>query len=199
MKKRWISGTVIAGPVGCINDVAILFAPLCSSRSRTHCEVISMCRRSKDDASAKQLRQAADLLKSAAGVSLGMSIPVEETAVNATRAEANGSEDDFMSRHYHGLEIMDNGHIGALKELVACYELGMPKSSKLEVAANTLFAMRAVRVFNGLALVQGKGSCSIQQLHSSCCEQLQNAAIPKHRQSWASAWPWASIHPHRVN
>ncbi|CAL8462358.1 g1891 [Coccomyxa elongata] len=80
--------------------------------------------RSKDDASAKQLRQAADLLKSAAGVSLGMSIPVEETAVNATGAEASGSEDNLMSRHYHGLEIMDNGHIGALKELVACYELG---------------------------------------------------------------------------
>ncbi|EIE24098.1 HCP-like protein [Coccomyxa subellipsoidea C-169] len=80
--------------------------------------------RSKKDASAKQLRQAADLLKSAAGVSLGVSMAVEETALNATDAEGSGAHDDVLSSHFSGLEIADNGHVGAIKELAVCYELG---------------------------------------------------------------------------
>ena len=87
----------------------------------THC--LYRCR-SKNDISAKQLRQAADLLKSAAGVSLGVSIPVEQTALNNTDAEGSEAQDDVLSRHFSGLEIAENGHVGALKELAVCYELG---------------------------------------------------------------------------
>ena len=78
-----------------------------------------------------------------------MSIPVEETALNATGAEANGPEDDIMSRHYHGLEILENGHIGALKELVACYELGMPQIQQLRSSMSKYYfsADRAVPYF----------------------------------------------------
>ncbi|KAK9906721.1 hypothetical protein WJX75_006842 [Coccomyxa subellipsoidea] len=80
--------------------------------------------RSRDDASTKQLRRAADLLKSAAGVSLGVSLPVEQTALNNTDAEGIETKDDILSRHFAGLEIAENGHVGALKELAVCYELG---------------------------------------------------------------------------
>lgn len=131
MKKRWISGIVDARPVVLSRKYRYDACISTSLKIWNAFFIHVLCCRSKDDASAKQLRQAADLLKSAAAVSLGMSIPVEEAALNATGAEANGSEDDLMTRHYSGLEIMENGHLGALKELVACYELGTPQSQQV--------------------------------------------------------------------
>jgi hypothetical protein len=31
---------------------------------------------------------------------------------------------DILTSHYPGLEIADHGHIGALKELAVCYDVG---------------------------------------------------------------------------
>jgi hypothetical protein len=94
--------------------------------------------RAREDASNKQLRQAAALLKQAAGMSLAPSLEV--LGVNATDAgageEADGSsgeghaaaaaavEEDVLGRPYPGLDIAEGAHLGALKELAVCYELG---------------------------------------------------------------------------
>lgn len=102
---------------------------ICHAWRLTHC---SCWCRSRDDASTKQLRRAADLLKSAAGVSLGVSLPVEQTALNNTDAEGIEAKDDILSRHFAGLEIAENGHVGALKELAVCYELGTPPTSNVQ-------------------------------------------------------------------
>lgn len=46
--------------------------------------------------------------------------------------------------------------------------------------------------------MQGRGFCSTQRCHSSCCAQLQSAAILRRRQSWASGWLLASTPLHKV-
>ena len=90
-------------------------------------------RRSREDASNKQLRQAAALLKAAAGISLApvleLSAAANETeAVAAAEAGANDPAaaqlPHMLSRPYPGLEVAEGAHLGALKELANAYELG---------------------------------------------------------------------------
>ena len=88
-------------------------------------------RRSREDATNKQLRQAATLLKAAAGISLAPVLELSAANVTeaATAAEAGGGEPaaqlpHMLARPYPGLEVAEGAHLEALKELANAYELG---------------------------------------------------------------------------
>ena len=77
-------------------------------------------RRSRHDVTNKQLRYAAALLQEAAGVSFDPVLipePANETVQNV-------HDMGLLTRHHPGLDINDDGHVGALKELVAAYDAG---------------------------------------------------------------------------
>ena len=90
--------------------------------------------RSRDDASNKQLRQAAALLKQAAGISLTPALELPSSNATAAldggdgthgeAAAADGKEEDVLAKAYPGLDIAESAHVGALRELAVCYELG---------------------------------------------------------------------------
>ena len=80
-----------------------------------------MCR-SREDASNKQLRQAAAMLREAAGVRLDLS-SVSPPA-NVTDLLHQQAQSSVLSRKYPGLEISDVGNMEALKELAIAYDLG---------------------------------------------------------------------------
>ena len=78
--------------------------------------------RSREDASNKQLRQAAAMLREAAGVRLDLS-SVSPPA-NVTDLLHQQAQSSVLTRKYPGLEISDVGNMEALKELAIAYDLG---------------------------------------------------------------------------
>lgn len=120
------------------HDECVLFTVRRLS-ARTWCADSTLLCRSRNDATAKQLRQAADLLKSAAGVNFGTAVPLELASTNTTEAEGEAGHDNIMTRHYPGLEIAENGHVEALKELAACYELGTISQTSVDRSGRRAF------------------------------------------------------------
>ena len=85
-------------------------------------ECVQLHFRERKDASNKQLRQAAALLREAAGVRLDpstVSPPANITDLLHQQAQAS-----VLTRRVPGLEISDSGNVGALKELSVAYDMG---------------------------------------------------------------------------
>lgn len=78
--------------------------------------------RAREDASYKQLRQAAAMLREAAGVRLDLS-SVSPPA-NVTDLLHQQAQSSVLTRRYPGLEVSHVGSTEALKELAVAYDLG---------------------------------------------------------------------------
>ncbi len=105
---------------------------------------------------------------------------VEETALNATDAQGSGAHDDVLSSHFSGLEIADNGHVGAIKELAVCYELGRPHAICLTAAL--VDSCSFVWEKNGCAdASRGSmdGMNDVPMPHVQYCLQLENVPMPQ--------------------